>query len=62
VSIYSVAREFMERELAAAEARGDRRDARVIAERLCEVIEQEDFDECRRLDQPSPPIVSDGCV
>ena len=47
---YAVAREFLERALAAAEARHRTHLARNIRERLCEVIEQEDFDECHQLD------------
>jgi hypothetical protein len=58
VSVYAVAREFLERALSTAESRGRRRDARDIAVRLCEVIEQEDFDECRRLDVAAPTIES----
>jgi len=58
-SIYRVAIEYLERALSQAEARGDRAEARVIAERICEVLVQEDFDECSRLDQPSCPIISE---
>lgn len=47
--VYQAAREYMERELDAAEARQDRMGVRVIAERICEVTEQEDFDEWNRL-------------
>lgn len=54
--VYATAREFLERALAAAEAKHDRCEVKVIALRLCEVIELEDFDECRRLDAPSAPI------
>jgi hypothetical protein len=46
---YTVAREFLERAMSTAEARSDRSEVRIIALRLCEVIEQQDFDECHRL-------------
>lgn len=49
MGILTAAREYMERELAAAEARQDRMEVHVIAERICEVIEQEDFGEWNRL-------------
>jgi hypothetical protein len=58
-SLYAAAREFLERELSDADASGDRARVGLIALRLCEVITQEDFDECRRLDQPRAPIVAD---
>jgi hypothetical protein len=62
VPVYATAREFLERALAAADAKHDRTEARLIALRICEVIEMEDFDECRRLDQPSAVIDSDRCA
>ncbi|MDB4876436.1 MAG: hypothetical protein JWM41_2882 [Gemmatimonadetes bacterium] len=58
MSVYSVAREFLERALATAECRHDRAGARLIAQRIVEVSEQEDFDECRRLD--APRVVGDA--
>lgn len=58
MSVYSAAREWMERELAAAEARCDRSAARVIGLRIVEIMELEDFDECYRLDQPTAPCTS----
>jgi len=47
--VYQTAREYLERALVQAEARGDRQLARTIAVRICEVIEQEDYHECRLL-------------
>jgi hypothetical protein len=42
----------MERALAVADAAADRAECRLIARRICELTEQEDFDEARRLREP----------
>ena len=54
MSTLRIAREYLERALEGAEAAHDRKEARFIAFRVCELMEMEDFDEARRLRERDP--------